>query len=52
MSIFPDGEIAAHLIELMLSAGKNQEAYKVYNQAIELSPDDENLQKMKERLTL
>ena len=30
----------------------HQEAYKVYNQAIELSPDDENLQKMKERLTL
>lgn len=39
-SLFPDGEIAAHLGEVLWITGQQDEAVSIWNEALEKSPDD------------
>lgn len=44
-----EGEIAAHLVEVLLSIGETSEAEEIFNQAFERSPDNEYLLKIKNK---
>lgn len=45
-----EGEIAAHLVEVLFFLGKKDEAQDIYDQAIKKSPENEYLLKIKQRL--
>lgn len=50
LSMYPDPEIAAHLGEVLWSINQHEEASKVWKDALQSSPDNENLRKTMERL--
>ncbi|HET9843697.1 MAG TPA: tetratricopeptide repeat protein [Gammaproteobacteria bacterium] len=50
LSLFPDPEIAAHLGEVLWSSNQQAEATKVWNEALEASPNDQRVIKTMERL--
>ena len=45
-----EGEIAAHLIEVLWVSGKQQEAQELLDNALESSPQDEYLLEVKQRI--
>ena len=49
LSRFDDGEIAAHLGEVLWVAGNQDEARVVWQKALKKSPDDLTLQKVMQR---
>ena len=48
---FPDGEVAAHLGEVLWMQGKQKEARKVWREALDAQPDNEILRSTLQRLT-
>jgi tetratricopeptide (TPR) repeat protein len=44
-----EGEIAAHLVEVLWSVGNKDEAKEIYDQAVKNTPDNEYLIKIKQR---
>ncbi len=44
-----EGEIAAHLVEVLLFLGNRDEAKEIYDQAVKNTPDNEYLMKIKQR---
>ncbi len=49
LALQPDGEIAAHLGEVLWALGETEQARDVWNQALEYAPDDPRLQRVMER---
>jgi len=47
-----DGEIAAHLVEVLWITGQQEEARKIWQRAAEKDPNSEHLRKVKERFGL
>jgi tetratricopeptide (TPR) repeat protein len=47
-----DGEIAAHLVEVLWITGQQEEARKTWQRAVEKDPSSEHLRKVKERFGL
>lgn len=50
-AMLEDGEIAAHLGEVLWARGKQEEAKQVWNEALKFAPDHKVLQQTIERLT-
>ena len=48
----PDGEIIAHLVEVMWMSGQRQEARQIYQEALERLPNNEFLQRLAKQLSL
>ena len=51
-SLQPEGEIAAHLVEVLWVLGRHEEARRIYREAIDLLPDDEFLDQVAQRFSL
>lgn len=49
--LYPDAEIAAHLGEVLWVVGREQEAREVWNAALALAPDDDQLNAVVDRFT-
>jgi len=45
----PDGEVGAHLGEVLWHAGRRQDAWRVWDEAAAADPDDAYLQRVIER---
>ena len=52
LSIQPDGEIVAHLVEVLWSREQYEEARKIYREAIDRLPDNEFLSRVAQRFAL
>lgn len=50
-AMLEDGEIAAHLGEVLWARGKKEEAKQIWNEALKFAPDHKVLQQTVERLT-
>ena len=51
-SLQPEGEIVAHLVEVIWMRGRREEARKIYREAIDRLPDDEFLRQVGQRFSL
>ena len=51
-SLQPDGEIVAHLVEVLWVQGRHEEARKIYREAVDRLPDDEFLSRIAQRFSL
>ena len=52
LSLQPDGEIVAHLVEVLWVRGQHEEARQLYREAIDRLPDDEFLSRVAQRFSL
>lgn len=51
-SLQPEGEIVAHLVEVLWVLGRHEEAREIYREAIDRLPDDEFLNQVAQRFSL
>ncbi|MCY3852265.1 MAG: tetratricopeptide repeat protein [Gammaproteobacteria bacterium] len=51
-SLMTEGEIAAHLVEVLWVRGRHEEARRIYREAIDQLPDDEFLAQVAQRFSL
>ena len=51
-SLQPQGEIVAHLVEVLWVQGRHEEARKIYREAVDRFPDDEFLNRVAQRFSL
>lgn len=51
-SLLTEGEIAAHLVEVLWVRGRHEEARRIYREAIDQLPDDEFLARVAQRFSL
>ncbi len=51
-SLQPQGEIVAHLVEVLWVQGRHEEARKIYREAVDRFPDDEFLNQVAQRFSL
>ena len=51
-SLLPEGEIVAHLVEVLWVLGRHEEAREIYREAIDRLPDDEFLNQVAQRFSL
>ncbi len=51
-TIQPEGEIVAHLVEVLWTLGRREEARKIYREAVDRLPDDEFLGRIGRRFSL
>ena len=51
-SLQPEGEIVAHLVEVLWVMGRHEEAREIYREAIDRLPDDEFLNQVAQRFSL
>ena len=51
-SLLTEGEIAAHLVEVLWVRGQHEEARRIYREAIDQLPDDEFLAQVAQRFSL
>ena len=52
LALQPDGEIVAHLVEVLWVRGQHEEARQIYREAIDRLPDDEFLSRVAQRFSL
>lgn len=50
--LHPEGEIVAHLVEVLWVRGHHEEARKIYREAVDRLPDDEFLNRVAQRFSL
>lgn len=51
-SLLTEGEIAAHLVEVLWVRGRHEEARRIYREAVDQLPDDEFLARVAQRFSL
>ncbi len=51
-NLLPNGEITAHLVEVLWQQGRHEEAVRLYQEAAEELPDDEFLERVAQRFSL
>lgn len=51
-SLLAEGEIAAHLVEVLWVQGRHEEARRIYREAVDQLPDDEFLAQVAQRFSL